>query len=328
MRRLHCPGSPAGGLVPSNAVSEAPSGAAAGEACCYTVRHTGAGRTAASAVTRTLIVLDGDDSTDSADAQFAPASPSVPPSAVDYSSPAPSLHPAVPLLTEAATVSGTTPTPREPPQVPLSRKRTRSSACLGRPGTSTASRVRHQQSLLSFFRSPSPPPLQPQLCAPQPAHQSSVDSTAPPSAQIAGDKDAMRTLEAAQTVGDNDAVATEVAAVDSQGDQLADHGTVASTSSGAAVCGAAGAWNAILNGRSEVALCSGHKEPCILLRTNKSGKNHGRKFFLCARPIGDYKRNKHSRCPYFIWESDFITRRIRASLASASPGAPAGEPQS
>ncbi|KAI9669140.1 MAG: Class II abasic (AP) endonuclease [Alyxoria varia] len=51
-----------------------------------------------------------------------------------------------------------------------------------------------------------------------------------------------------------------------------------------------------------------HNEPCISMKTKKSGFNMGREFWLCPRPIGpsgSKERNTQWRCPTFIWSSDW-----------------------
>lgn len=64
-------------------------------------------------------------------------------------------------------------------------------------------------------------------------------------------------------------------------------------------------------------LCTGHREPAKSYIVNKPGINHGRKFWLCARPVGPgYAEPTRSanaadrpyRCHYFAWDSD-VRRR-------------------
>ncbi|EPY49305.1 AP-endonuclease Apn2 [Schizosaccharomyces cryophilus OY26] len=61
-------------------------------------------------------------------------------------------------------------------------------------------------------------------------------------------------------------------------------------------------------------LCDGHKEPCKLLTVKKPGINYGRKFWMCARPIGEVVENSNAvsdddkqpfQCRYFLWDSDW-----------------------
>lgn len=68
--------------------------------------------------------------------------------------------------------------------------------------------------------------------------------------------------------------------------------------------------------------CTLHREPARLLTVHKAGPNHGRKFWLCARPVGpgyqDRVRTAASRefrCDFFMWDSEW-RRRHRGHLAS------------
>lgn len=67
-------------------------------------------------------------------------------------------------------------------------------------------------------------------------------------------------------------------------------------------------------------LCTMHREPAKSWIVNKPGVNQGRKFWLCARPVGPgYEGNKSSRaqdgpslayrCDYFAWDSDVKKKR-------------------
>lgn len=62
-------------------------------------------------------------------------------------------------------------------------------------------------------------------------------------------------------------------------------------------------------------LCTVHREPAKEFTVNKAGPNKGKKFFVCARPVGPgYDRGKAERlreevdwkwkCDYFKWASD------------------------
>ena len=71
-------------------------------------------------------------------------------------------------------------------------------------------------------------------------------------------------------------------------------------------------------------LCSLHHEPAKAWTVNKSGPNHGRKFWLCNRPIGPghegsgvarEKVNPALRCDFFLWESDRQKNNVRAKAA-------------
>ncbi|KAL4930211.1 DNA-(apurinic or apyrimidinic site) lyase APN2 [Aspergillus undulatus] len=54
--------------------------------------------------------------------------------------------------------------------------------------------------------------------------------------------------------------------------------------------------------------CEGHDEPCISLKTKKSGVNFGRTFWICPRPLGpsgNKEKGTAWRCPTFIWANDW-----------------------
>jgi len=64
-------------------------------------------------------------------------------------------------------------------------------------------------------------------------------------------------------------------------------------------------------------LCTGHREPAKSYIVHKPGINQGRKFWLCARPVGPgyaetpryaSAAGRPYRCPYFAWDSD-VRRR-------------------
>lgn len=64
-------------------------------------------------------------------------------------------------------------------------------------------------------------------------------------------------------------------------------------------------------------LCTGHREPAKSYIVHKPGINQGRKFWLCARPVGPgyaepsrdtTKADRPYRCHYFAWDSD-VRRR-------------------
>jgi len=71
------------------------------------------------------------------------------------------------------------------------------------------------------------------------------------------------------------------------------------------------AWDAIFT-RKQPPLCQFHQEAAKQWTVNKSGPNHGRKFWLCHRPVGPgydngerprSEVNREYRCDYFIWDS-------------------------
>lgn len=60
------------------------------------------------------------------------------------------------------------------------------------------------------------------------------------------------------------------------------------------------AWQEIFNRPKCAPLCSGHSEPCRLLAVTKKGANQGRKFYICARGVGQ-KEDPNTRCEHFEW---------------------------
>ncbi|CAM0135996.1 unnamed protein product [Umbelopsis sp. WA50703] len=70
-------------------------------------------------------------------------------------------------------------------------------------------------------------------------------------------------------------------------------------------------WNALFTPRRSVPICSVHKEPCKEFVVNKKGPNHGRRFYLCSRPVGPQGEadSIEYRCNYFIWQTEFDKKR-------------------
>ncbi|KAM0793357.1 hypothetical protein ACM66B_000812 [Microbotryomycetes sp. NB124-2] len=74
---------------------------------------------------------------------------------------------------------------------------------------------------------------------------------------------------------------------------------------------AANQWQGIFAPKA-APLCSGHKEKSKLMTVNKVGINKGRRFYLCARPVGpgydkgqgQDKVNPEYRCDFFQWETN------------------------
>ncbi|PKI82553.1 Apn2p [Malassezia vespertilionis] len=73
---------------------------------------------------------------------------------------------------------------------------------------------------------------------------------------------------------------------------------------------AAAQWDSIFTPQPPP-LCSMHNEPAKACIVNKPGVNQGRKFWLCARPVGPgYEKGGRAepsltyRCNYFAWDSD------------------------
>lgn len=64
------------------------------------------------------------------------------------------------------------------------------------------------------------------------------------------------------------------------------------------------AWKKLFkDAKGKTPLCSGHREPCKMLRVNKKGVNQGRIFFMCARPVGpdSHPEKEKFRCKHFEW---------------------------
>lgn len=89
-------------------------------------------------------------------------------------------------------------------------------------------------------------------------------------------------------------------------------------------------WGAIFSPIS-APLCRNHLEPCRAWTVNKPGPNHGRKFWLCNRPVGPgYEKsgrakgdvNPEFRCNFFLWDSDL---RSKKKQSCTTTGDDAGE---
>jgi AP endonuclease-2 len=63
--------------------------------------------------------------------------------------------------------------------------------------------------------------------------------------------------------------------------------------------------NTLFGVRSESAgvaeLCDGHREPCKEWTVKKPGPNKGKRFYLCARPVG-HPTDPQARCNFFKWK--------------------------
>ncbi|KAL9933091.1 hypothetical protein V8E36_007809 [Tilletia maclaganii] len=96
--------------------------------------------------------------------------------------------------------------------------------------------------------------------------------------------------------------------------------------------GSALAWGSIFTA-PPAPKCSLHGELAKSFTVNKAGKNHGRKFWLCARPVGPgYEKsgrnrndvNPEYRCDYFVWDSDLRAGKAGSSAGAASSSAAGG----
>ncbi|XP_063150226.1 DNA-(apurinic or apyrimidinic site) endonuclease 2 isoform X2 [Candoia aspera] len=61
-------------------------------------------------------------------------------------------------------------------------------------------------------------------------------------------------------------------------------------------------WKSLLPGPAHPPHCKAHREPCVLRTVKKQGPNCGRRFFVCARPLGK-PSDPRARCDYFLWAS-------------------------
>lgn len=64
-------------------------------------------------------------------------------------------------------------------------------------------------------------------------------------------------------------------------------------------------WKSLMRGKIKkncvVPNCSGHKEPCVLRKVKKVGKNQGKAFFACARGVGR-PDDPQAQCGFFEWQ--------------------------
>lgn len=75
------------------------------------------------------------------------------------------------------------------------------------------------------------------------------------------------------------------------------------------------AWGSIFAPK-EPPLCTFHREPARPWTVNKAGPNHGRKFWMCARPVGsggtgNPNDDRQFRCSFWKWDSDIRSRQSR-----------------
>lgn len=62
------------------------------------------------------------------------------------------------------------------------------------------------------------------------------------------------------------------------------------------------AWSALFQA-PERPRCSGHDEPCLERTVTKKGKNLGRTFYVCSKPVGPHDGPKeHYSCHHFSWK--------------------------
>lgn len=61
-------------------------------------------------------------------------------------------------------------------------------------------------------------------------------------------------------------------------------------------------WKTLLSGPAPPPVCKAHGEPCVLRTVKKQGPNCGRRFYVCARPLGK-PSDPRGRCDFFLWAS-------------------------
>ncbi|XP_062975524.1 DNA-(apurinic or apyrimidinic site) endonuclease 2 [Elgaria multicarinata webbii] len=61
-------------------------------------------------------------------------------------------------------------------------------------------------------------------------------------------------------------------------------------------------WKSLLSGPAQPPPCKAHGEPCVVRTVKKPGPNCGRRFYVCARPLGKAS-DPRSRCDFFLWAS-------------------------
>ncbi|XP_048347027.1 DNA-(apurinic or apyrimidinic site) endonuclease 2 [Sphaerodactylus townsendi] len=59
-------------------------------------------------------------------------------------------------------------------------------------------------------------------------------------------------------------------------------------------------WKSLLPGPARPPQCKVHGEPCVLRTVKKQGPNSGRRFYVCARPLGK-PSDPRARCDFFLW---------------------------
>ncbi|XP_044299421.1 DNA-(apurinic or apyrimidinic site) endonuclease 2 isoform X2 [Varanus komodoensis] len=59
-------------------------------------------------------------------------------------------------------------------------------------------------------------------------------------------------------------------------------------------------WKTLLSGPAKPPQCKAHGEPCVLRTVKKQGPNCGRRFYVCAQPLGK-PSDPRARCNFFLW---------------------------
>lgn len=239
----------------------------------------------------------------------------------------------------SAPVAGTAPSPSPTPS-PVKTAASQPSPGIKRNGSSskkvpTATKAsskakngaptKGQTSLQAFFAKPagktstqSEPRPQEVSNSPTTQHESAFDTTETPAPT---DIDP-------STEGNDD---EEDSISDFQADPSSTSPSLASTSgdySPEKRIGASLAWGAIFSPHP-APLCRNHSEPCRAWTVNKPGPNHGRKFWLCNRPVGPgYEKsgrakgdvNPEYRCNFFLWDSEVRSKRGEGKQGEGGKG--------
>lgn len=223
--------------------------------------------------------------------------------------------------TVASTVNSAKPATPKSPSAPA-LKRARSASSKGKTTTAAQSKKGGQQmNLKSFFGNPSAGAASTDLSGACDAMASTSKLEAEPASAAASAPEPEPELRASssQTSATDPALflterdfATSSSLASASGSVSSD-GDSDSGPSAAARVGASLAWGAIFTPRAPP-LCKMHNEPAKSWTVNKPGPNHGRKFWLCARPVGPgYEKGgarggevgREFRCDYFAWDSNF-----------------------
>ncbi|CBQ68031.1 related to APN2-AP endonuclease, exonuclease III homolog [Sporisorium reilianum SRZ2] len=238
----------------------------------------------------------------------------------------PAVEPVPPASAPVATTAVSTPSPTKAPASQPSPSGRRDSALAKRAPAATKGKdsgkakngasLKGQTSLQSFFAKPKSTSS---TASSEPTKvmdlsQETGGSKAPPPAPV---NDSV-----AGTVPNTDIPA---ASYDETDDAICDFHEATTTTfpappaeqSAADRVGASLAWGAIFS-PIPAPLCRSHSEPCRAWTVNKPGPNHGRKFWLCNRPVGPgYEKsgrakgdvNPEFRCNFFLWDSELRSKK-------------------
>ncbi|GAA5850866.1 hypothetical protein JCM9279_006222 [Rhodotorula babjevae] len=190
-----------------------------------------------------------------------------------------------------------------------------------------------QQELSSFFKPPPQPDAQPKKKRKK--SSSTAKTTTPPPLAAPSSSSSAAAVKPSQSPrprprtppdrevlvlsdDDDDGAGPGARAARASTEEQADamlSASAPSSSSGSAPTAAlnaesASAWSSIFASKPPP-LCEGHNEPSKLWTVNKTGINKGRRFFLCARPVGPgYDQGQAKlhvdpqfRCNFFQWET-------------------------